>query len=128
MPHWLLKAGLQGAISLLPISRQINYLFQRNVSKGLELTEPFFEKKLQVCAQHLNNYPAAKQSTSDIPKNALEIGTGWLPIVPIDLFLCGVDEVITVDVNPLLRVNLIQDTINLFIKYAEAQHLPHLPL
>lgn len=129
MPSWILKASIQGVISLLPYSQRINYLFQRYASKGLKLSEAYFEEKLHVCHQHIDNYQAVKDSDSALPANVLELGTGWLPIIPIALFLCGIDEVISVDVNPLLRLNLIQETVDFFIRYTEEKRLEeHLPV
>jgi hypothetical protein len=103
MPSWLLKAGIQGVISLLPNSRRVNYLFQHNVSKGLQLSEPYFEEKLKICTQHIANYRSVKQAPSALSKNVLEIGTGWLPIVPIGLFLCGIDDAV---LENLLRAEI----------------------
>lgn len=117
MPSWLIKASIQGLISILPFSRDINYVFQRNVSKGLRLTESYFEDKLNTCKQHLDHYRTIHQSENALPASVVELGTGWLPIVTIGLALCGIEEVITVDINPLLRPNLINETLGFFIRY-----------
>ena len=34
--------------------------------------------------------------------HALELGTGWYPVVPIGLFLLGAERVTTVDIDPLM--------------------------
>lgn len=38
----------------------------------------------------------------------LEVGTGWKLTTPMALWLCGADRVITVDLNPYLRPDLVQ--------------------
>ena len=38
----------------------------------------------------------------------LEVGTGWKLTTPIALWLCGADKVITVDLNPYLRPDLVR--------------------
>lgn len=115
MPSWLWKAGLQGVISFLPRYRDINYLFQKNVTSGLRLKESYFDGKLNYTQQHLKHYQAEHHK---LPDNALELGTGWLPIVPIGLYLSGVNEIFSVDINPHIRPELVRDTIDFYLRYA----------
>lgn len=117
MPSWYLKAGIQGFISLLPTPHAVNYMFQRYVSKGLILTDGYFEEKLKVTAKHIENYRKATEKQK--PQNVLELGTGWLPIVPIALSLCGIEEVYSVDISDLTKAHLVKETIEHFIVYAQ---------
>lgn len=119
MPSWLIKAGVQGVISLLPRSQDLNYFFQRYVSKGLVLKDWYFEDKVKTARQHLENYNQFRQSSLPLPSNALELGTGWLPIVPIALSLCGIKQIYSVDISPLTKAHLIKEVIDHFIKYTE---------
>jgi hypothetical protein len=138
MPSWYLKVGIQGVLSLLPQSQRWNYLFQRYASKGLRLTDRYFEGKLAICNRHLDHYQqyAKPVNGADMghPANAypariVELGSGWLPIIPVGLLLSGVEQVISVDINPLLRDELIAETLQYFVRYADegrlSQHLPH---
>lgn len=126
MPSWYLKASLQGILSRLPNSTSWNYLFQRHVSKGLRLGPKYFETKLAICDRHLQNYRVHRQEPL---QRALELGTGWLPIIPIGLYLCGVDHIISIDIQSLTRRNLTYETISLFVQYANEDKLSkHLPL
>ena len=129
MPSWLIKAGIQGTISLLPRSQDINYLFQRYVSKGLVLKDKYFETKLKVAKQHIEHFQEYSQSEKKLPANAIELGTGWLPIVPIALALCGIRQIYSVDISPLTRPNLVRDTLQYFITYIEEGRIhEHLPI
>src|SRR5579875_3451202 len=101
MPSWLLKAALQGAIAPLPARHHINRLLQRHLTGSLALSSERFEAKLAQCARHLERF-AAVRGGGALPATALEIGTGWQPIVPLGLALAGVREVTTFDVAPLL--------------------------
>ncbi len=101
MPSWLLKAALQGAIAPLPARHRINRLLQRHLTGSLALSSERFEAKLAQCARHLERF-AAVRGGGALPATALEIGTGWQPIVPLGLALAGVREVTTFDVAPLL--------------------------
>jgi len=129
MASWLLKAAIQGTIALLPQAHRINYIFQRNLTKRLRLKEPYFEGKLTVARRHLQNYQRVRPDSPAVPPDVLELGTGWLPIVPISLFLHGVDIIRSVDITPLLNQQLIRETLEMFVKYADegrlTRHLLH---
>ena len=40
---WQMKAIAQKAISFLPKKEKINYWFQKNITKGVTLTDEYFE-------------------------------------------------------------------------------------
>ncbi|HEY1039133.1 MAG TPA: class I SAM-dependent methyltransferase [Bacteroidia bacterium] len=52
-----------------------------------------------------------------MPKSTLELGTGWYPVVPISMFLLGSDNVVTVDITPLMDKEKLTTTIT---KYLDA--------
>ncbi|MBD5655282.1 MAG: class I SAM-dependent methyltransferase, partial [Candidatus Eremiobacteraeota bacterium] len=53
----------------------------------------------------------------------LELGTGWFAVVPIGLFLCGAERVMTIDVTPLLRTENLVIAIRRFIDYDDRGRL-----
>ena len=129
MSKWILKTALQRAIACLPQSHKWNALFQRYVTKGLHARPDSFESKLNDCRTHFENY----RKLSPLPKvafKAVELGTGWWPIPPIGLFLCGAEEVWTYDIVPLLRPDTFQRILQLFVDYNQdgrlKQFLPNL--
>jgi hypothetical protein len=101
MPSWLLKATVQGAISPLPGCDRLNYLLQKHVTGSLALTAEVFERKVAQCRRHLASYREVRGEDA-APALALELGTGWYPIVPVGLVLAGAGSVLTIDVSPLL--------------------------
>jgi len=101
MPSWLLKATVQGAISPLPGCDRLNYLLQKHVTGSLALTAEVFERKVAQCRRHLASYREVRGEGA-APALALELGTGWYPIVPVGLVLAGAKSVLTIDVSPLL--------------------------
>ena len=120
MPSWYIKASIQGVLSILPQSHRWNYIFQRHISKGLRLSDRYFETKLEICQRHQQNY----QTYGVKPlQKVVELGTGWLPIIPIGFYLCGVEQVTSVDVTPLMQDILIYETLEHFIKYADEGRL-----
>jgi hypothetical protein len=127
MPPWIAKAAIQGFISLLPQPQKWNYLFQKHVTHSMPLVRNpgMFTTKLNACSKHLENYEKMRFSGGP-PDTAVELGTGWFPIVPIALVLSGVSQVISFDISTLLRRENVQQTLQLFVKYHEQGELSRL--
>jgi hypothetical protein len=113
MPPWQLKAGVQGAISLLPWRSRLNHLLQERLTGNVRLTPRRFEAKVAQAERHLRHHAAAKPD-SPIPRSALELGTGWHPIVPIALALGGVERVVSFDIDPLTTGDHVREALGLF--------------
>lgn len=113
MASWLLKAAMQGGISLLPARNRLNHLLQTHVTRSVVLTEAAFESKVAQCARHLQDYRQGL-GTDIPPASALELGTGWHPIVPIGLLLAGVERVCTIDISPLLELERTRHVLRLY--------------
>ncbi|MGN6167663.1 MAG: class I SAM-dependent methyltransferase [Solirubrobacteraceae bacterium] len=122
MPSWLLKAGVQGAISLLPGRHRLNALLQQHVTGSLTLTEDVFETKVAHCSHHLARLRDVR-GWEGPPGAVLELGTGWYPIVPIGLALAGADEVTTLDVSPLADADRTRQTLELYAAWLESGRL-----
>lgn len=115
MKKWVLKAVVQKAISFLPYKHRINFLFQKYVTKGVNLTEPYFEDRLTHYKHHSQFQKKYKGTLQGI--SVLELGTGWHPVVPIGFFLSGADQIYTVDISRLTDRQKVLDTIELFLQY-----------
>lgn len=106
--NWKLKAKIQNIISLLPskLSYSIYYWIQRNFG-SLKKFNP--EYRLQsahsICKLIVrNNYEVEN-------KVFFEVGTGRAPIFGIAYWLVGAKKIITIDLNPYVKDELVQDTI-----------------
>jgi hypothetical protein len=113
MSSWLLKTAVQHVFKGLPRTQWWNGLMQQHLTGGLRL-QPYgeFQAKLKACRRHLQFY----QSWSRKPRDnfsVVEIGTGWFPIIPIGLHLCGAGEILTYDIVRLLR----PDTLGMVVEY-----------
>jgi hypothetical protein len=97
---WKLKAIVQKAISYLPYSNKINYIFQKFVTKAVHLNDDYFYDRLGHARDHINFF--TKHGNSTFPNTCLEIGTGWYPVVPISFFLVGSNKIYSVDITQLL--------------------------
>ena len=102
MPHWMIKSAIHRAISVLPRSHRWNELFQTYVTRSLELSPNGFEDRLRFCRRHLEHFFEAQPQRRE-NFSALDVGTGWFPVGPIGLYLCGASEIWTFDIAPLLR-------------------------
>jgi hypothetical protein len=119
---WLLKAMVQRGIGALPYRHFWNGLLQEWVTRSTRLGDGVFFENLRNCQIHLANLrrfsPVAPRSFS-----AFELGTGWFPVVPIGLFLCGAREVWTWDIAPLLRRDRLKGVIARFLELEQKQLL-----
>ncbi len=100
MPHWMLKAAIQGGLSLLPQPQRFNRLLQRHVTRSLDVSDAAFLAKWAQGARHVDHI---RRYVPDRATQfaALELGTGWFPIIPVGLALAGAREVYTIDMHDL---------------------------
>lgn len=129
MPHWLIKSAIQRAISFLPQSQRWNEFFKRKFTKSLELTSGRFELRLRDARRHLDQLFEFNRGRP-AQFSALELGTGWHPVVPMAFYLCGATEVWTIDIVSHLLPERIKRTFEFFVEYDQTgkldQFLPRL--
>jgi len=111
---WMLKAIVQKSISFLPQKNKINYFFQKYVTKGVELNEIYFTKKLTVAKEHLT-YLQKHKVLNEV--SSLELGSGWYPIVPLSLYLCGAKQILTIDLSAHLTKAFLIKTFEKFFEW-----------
>jgi hypothetical protein len=112
MAKWIAKSIAQHAIAMLPYSQSWNYIFQKHVTKSLDLGSVWFQRRLRECRWHLENY---FQTSAHPAARVLELGTGWYPTIPIAFWLCGVPKIFTFDIQPVLRREAVRETISSFL-------------
>lgn len=117
MPNWLIKAGVQRAISWLPRTHFWNELLQTHVWKSLGLSEGQFEEVLQRGRRHYDNYAGLRHDLLE-GFNVVELGTGWYPIVPVSLYLCGAGDIWCYDVEQFVTAERVQAMLAHFSNYA----------
>ncbi|HEY4045911.1 MAG TPA: class I SAM-dependent methyltransferase [Acidobacteriaceae bacterium] len=122
MTSWLVKAIVQRGIAALPNPHYWNELLQDRVTHSLELTDEVFNDGLRNCQKYLERLqrysPAAQNAFS-----VFELGTGWFPVVPVGLFLCGAQEIWTWDIVPHLKLDRLKLTIRRFLELEQKQKL-----
>lgn len=122
MGSWLLKAAIQGALSRLPDPQRWNRWFQAHVTRSLAISDQGFLDKYRHCAGHFEAF-RRHASHGAQPPAALELGTGWLPIVPVGLVLRGARSVVTVDTVNLLTRESVVSTLERYRHFARSGEL-----
>ncbi|USQ75306.1 class I SAM-dependent methyltransferase [Ornithinimicrobium cryptoxanthini] len=92
--RWWVKAAAQGALAAAPRAAALDDALRRRM-RGAYLSEDYFLSKWRHVTQHLR----ALGNPGDRPllkTRAVEIGTGWFPIVPLGLAVHG-GTVVTID-------------------------------
>jgi len=117
----MIKAFVQKTISFLPASHKINYIFQKYVTKGVNLSDEYFYDRLGHARDHIKSFQ--KYSDKSIPTTCLEIGTGWYPIVPISFFLLGADKIYSVDITFLTSKERLGTTLKKIIESNKSEQL-----
>jgi SAM-dependent methyltransferase len=127
MPSWILKACVQRVVGALPASHYWNELLQQHISRSLNLTDDNFNNRLDACRTHLEHFKShAKPIRDNI--HVIELGTGWFPIVPIALWLCGADKVQTYDIVQHLTSARLTATLQKFVEtFHNGTLMDHLP-
>lgn len=111
---WKQKALVQNIIAKLPseLSYELYYIAQRRFG-GLRYINPV--SRLLAGIGTINKIQ--EQNHDVLGKTFLEIGTGRRLNVPIALWLCGAAKIVTVDLNPYLKEELVLQDIA-FIRQA----------
>lgn len=121
MPHWKIKALIQGSLSRLPDAQRWNRQFQRYVTRSLTLEDDYLLSKWRQAARHVQHW--RDHSGGCTPFSALELGTGWFPINPVGLALSGASTVTTVDREVLFQEQQVRDVILRFHDLVKAGRL-----
>ena len=116
MKKWIAKALVQKVLSLLPGAHGWNKWFQKYVTRGYWLTPDLFARKRRHALEHLEAYQRCHTPSGSVPKTALEIGTGWYPVVPLSLIAAGVERVYSVDIVWLCTQKQLERTLVLFLE------------
>jgi len=97
---WIAKALVQKTISFLPQRERLNLFFQRNVTRGVALTDEHLRYKLTHARDHLAYF--RKYGAPGPEKLIFELGTGWYPVVPLAFYLTDAGRVYSADLQEWL--------------------------
>ncbi|MCL1947928.1 MAG: hypothetical protein FWF51_12390 [Chitinivibrionia bacterium] len=106
--NWKLKAFIQKSLEFFPdkISSEIYFQIMQRRFGGLK--KPY--NPLNHFNESVNMLKKIRQYGYETDgKIFFDVGTGWAPLHSVGLWLGGAGKIITVDLNPLLRKELILD-------------------
>lgn len=110
---WRLKALLQGVFSRIPYGEEVNYLFQRHVTRTLPIDAARLAELVGRAGRHLA--AIARHRHAPLADAVFyEFGAGWDLASPLSFWALGVDHQVLVDVRHLLRLDVLNHTIGLF--------------
>jgi hypothetical protein len=96
---WRIKAFIQKGFSILPYGYRLNYLAQSKFMTGFSLSDQHFAWKIEHARDHLAHFDKYGQKNTSLSDAViLEIGTGWYPVIPLSFYLCGCNEMHSVDI------------------------------
>ena len=105
--QWLLKSGMQRAISYLPRSESINHFFQRHVTRRVPMSEEQILKRVQWAQRHLTTLRRSPIGGQFADVHAYEFGAGWDLTIALCYWSVGIERQTLVDIEPHARVDLV---------------------
>jgi len=141
---WMFKAMVQNVFSVLPNGHNLYASLLEYVLRlkpryydRLHMKSEEFEQKVAQIRRHIENYllgqakyesGSSGEGLTKSLENArvLELGTGWYPVVPIGLYLCGAAEIWTLDIVSQCRLDRIKYLLTLFLTYAREDRFSQL--
>ena len=117
--YWKFKAIFQNAVSLLPstASYATYYWIQRHFGGFRQIN---YMNKLLAGIETWKKIREMGCEPSE--KIFLEIGTGRMPLVPLAYWLMGAKKIITIDLNPYLKGELIRESLIYISEHKEEIH------
>ena len=97
MKRWKLKGVIQGGLSRLPGGVALNDLLQRTMGGRKDLADHVRSKIHADWIVHMHNIRRLGLDVED--REIVEIGTGWLPVLPMCFALVGVRRCHSFDLN-----------------------------
>jgi SAM-dependent methyltransferase len=123
---WKIKAFVQGAISAMPRSAEINYVFQRYVTRNLPPNSTTLQNNLNTILEDF----AVTRKHIGVPlekARCFEFGAGATLLGPLTFYCFGIEDQTLVDIHRLLRPELVNCAIHFLREHQDAAFLrmPH---
>jgi SAM-dependent methyltransferase len=109
--RWQVKALGQQALSRVPRGERLNYALQRRVLRTLPASDQAFRRKANRAFQHYDAFAELGPRRPIADAVFYEFGAGWDLAVQLVYWALGVERQTVVDIRPIMRIELVNDTI-----------------
>jgi SAM-dependent methyltransferase len=124
--NWKCKAFVQKLISSTPYGESLNYLGQKWITKNLPSSDNALLEEAAIASEHLDSL--RRYGRNDIENASLyEFGAGWELQVALYFYCAGLQHQTLVDIRKLLRLELINRTIEGLGRLKDRLHLLRTP-
>jgi SAM-dependent methyltransferase len=110
--RWEVKALTQQALSHVPRGERLNYTLQRRVLHTLPASDEAFRRKANRAFQHFDAFVELGPRRPVADAVFYEFGAGWDLAVQLVYWALGVERQTVVDIRPIMRIELVNDTIS----------------
>jgi hypothetical protein len=118
--RWLAKSVLQNAISVLPGSVAVNGVLQRYGTGSVVMTpERVVSRLVRVGGRHVDHQRRFGTRPLD-QTTVVEVGTGFVPLLPVGLYLAGAAGVHTYDIVRLSNAARTADLLRQIVTAADS--------
>lgn len=115
---WRIKAATQGLMSRLPGGAVANDLLQRLLGGRRDVSGHIRSKVEDDWLVHMSHLRLLGFDLTG--RHLLEVGTGWLPVMPLCFALAGIGRVTTIDLNRHLRPGAVHQALQRLQPYLDA--------
>ncbi len=122
---WLLKAALHNTVSYAPYGERLTYVLQYRVLGTLPQSDAAFLRKVARAFQHFDTFLAHGPSRPAGQARFYEFGAGWDLVVQLAYYALGVERQTLVDIRPIMRLELVNDSIRKFERHRVALEREH---
>lgn len=107
--HWKLKAAAFQALDLVPFGEDLHFLMQRHLTRSWPRSTSAVTTLIDSAIETLRSFSTHSDTPADKAR-FLEIGAGRDLAVPIALKLLGAEQVTTVDIRRLAKLELVNQS------------------
>jgi hypothetical protein len=123
---WRFKALSQLLFSTMPGGERLNYIVQRHVTRSLPVSDSGFAANVVHARRHIDALQRYYKHSVHA-STFYEFGAGWDMTIPLAYYTFGIENQIIVDIRNLIRLRLVNDTINKYQRMASELDILRIP-
>jgi SAM-dependent methyltransferase len=114
--RWILKALAKKVMSGMPLGRQVDYLLKFKVTRSVPFNDTEFCGRVSIAARHWGTFKTNSPTKMTSETHFFEFGAGWDLVIPLTYYILGVGRQTVVDVSKNIRLELVNDSIQKFVR------------